>query len=353
MGKVRVLVVDDSAFMRYTISHHLSAQPDMEVVGLAADGVEGVEQVEALRPDVITLDVEMPRLDGLSALRQIMAKHPLPVVMMSSLTKEGAAVTVEALTVGAVDFVTKPSQSISVHQVLGELAEKVRQAARARVRAPVTAASPQKRPAAPAPGGRLERLVVIGSSTGGPGALREVIGRLPVDLPAGVVVVQHMPPSFTRSLAERLDDLSAVPVKEAAAGDRVQVGQVLIAPGGLHMTVNRNGEIQLNDGPTVNGVKPAVDVTMVSAAAAFGDRVLAVVLTGMGHDGRDGSRAIKHAGGRTIVQDEATCIVYGMPRSVVEAGLADTVLPIDQIADGISQALSQTTPKSRIVRQTA
>lgn len=355
MSKVRVLVVDDSAFMRYTISHHLSTQADMEVVGLASDGVEGVEQVEALRPDVVTLDVEMPRLDGLSALRQIMAKHPVPVVMMSSLTKEGAAITVEALTVGAVDFVTKPSQSISVHQVLGELAEKVRQAARARVRAPGSGAAPRARVApAPAPAGaRVERLVVIGSSTGGPGALREVIGRLPAGLPAGVVVVQHMPPNFTRSLAERLDELSAVPVKEAVAGDRVQVGQVLLAPGGLHMTLNRNGDIQLADGPTVNGVKPAVDVTMMSAAAAFGERVLAVILTGMGHDGRDGSRAVKQAGGRTIVQDEATCIVYGMPRSVVEAGLADVVLPIDQIADGISQALSQPAPKSRIVRQTA
>ncbi|MHB0877688.1 MAG: protein-glutamate methylesterase/protein-glutamine glutaminase [Anaerolineae bacterium] len=352
MSKVRVLVVDDSAFMRYTISHHLSSQADMEVVGLASDGIEGVEQVEALRPDVVTLDVEMPRLDGLSALRQIMAKHPLPVVMMSSLTKEGAAVTVEALTLGAVDFVNKPSQSISVHQVLGELAEKVRQAARAHVRAPRQSQSPRRRaPAGPA-GGPPDRIVVIGSSTGGPGALREVIGRLPVDLGAGVVVVQHMPPSFTRSLAERLDQLSAVPVKEAEAGDRVQTGQVLIAPGGLHMTLTRGGEVQLNDGPAVNGVKPAVDVTMVSVAAAFADRVLGVVLTGMGHDGRDGARAIKQAGGRIITQDEATCIVYGMPRSVAEAGLADMVLPIDQIADGITQALSQGTPKTRFMRQT-
>lgn len=353
MAKIRVLVVDDSAFMRYTVSHHLSGQPDMEVVGQASNGIEGLEQVEAHRPDVVTLDVEMPKLDGLGTLRQIMAKRPVPVVMMSSLTKEGAAVTVEALTIGAVDFVTKPSQSISVHQVLGELVDKVRQASRARVRAggPAHAA---KRAAVSAIGGEVpDRLVVIGSSTGGPGALREVVTKLPEDLPAGVLVVQHMPPNFTRSLAERLDELSAIPVKEAGRGDRLRRGQVLVAPGGMHLTISRNGEIGLNDGPAVNGVRPAIDVTMMSAVAAFGSRVLSVILTGMGHDGRDGARALKGAGGRVLAQDEATSIVYGMPRSVVEAGLADRVLAIDEIAEAITAELRQSVAGRRGARQTA
>lgn len=353
MAKIRVLVVDDSAFMRYTVSHHLSGQPDMEVVGQASNGIEGLEQVEALRPDVVTLDVEMPKLDGLGTLRQIMAKRPVPVVMMSSLTKEGAAVTVEALTIGAVDFVTKPSQSISVHQVLGELGDKVRQASRARVRAGGTARA-ARRTTASANGGEVpDRLVVIGSSTGGPGALREVVTKLPEDLSAGVLVVQHMPPNFTRSLAERLDELSAIPVKEAGRGDRLRRGQVLLAPGGMHLTINRNGEVGLNDGPVVNGVRPAIDVTMMSAVAAFGSRVLSVILTGMGHDGRDGARALKGAGGRVFAQDEATSIVYGMPRSVVEAGLADRVLAIDEIAEAITAELRQSVAGRRGVRQTA
>ncbi len=350
MAKTRVLVVDDSAFMRYTISHHLSGQADMEVVGLASNGLEALEMIEALRPNVITLDVEMPKLDGLSTLRQIMGKHPTPVIMMSSLTKEGAAVTVEALTLGAVDFVTKPSQSTGVHQVLGDLSTKVRQAAQARVRV-VRAGSGVTRRGPSAPARRLDRLVVIGSSTGGPGALREVITRLPGDLPAGVLVVQHMPPNFTRSLAERLDELSPLPVKEAERGDCLVQGQVLIAPGGQHLTIGGGGEISLNSGPAVNGVRPAVDVTLMSAVAAFGAKTLAVILTGMGHDGRDGSRALKQAGGRVMVQDEATCIVYGMPRSVAEAGLADRVVAIDAIAEAIAQMLEQPPAPNRLMRQ--
>jgi len=352
MKKIRVLVVDDSAFMRYTVSHHLSAQEDMEVVGLASDGLEGVTMVEALRPDVVTLDVEMPRLDGLGALRQIMDKNPTPVVMMSSLTKEGAAVTVEALTLGAVDFVTKPGQSTSVHQVLGELCEKVRLAARARVRTMQPSSLLQRR-LAPASDRLPDNLVLIGSSTGGPGALREVVTRFPADLNAAVLIVQHMPPNFTRSLAERLDELSALPTKEAEQGDRLQTGQVLLAPGGYHLTLTRSGEVQLNKGPAVNGVRPAVDVTMMSAVGVFGSRILAVILTGMGHDGRDGVRAVKAAGGRAIAQDEATCIVYGMPRSVVEAGLADKVLPLEAIAGEVVSMLSQPASKQQPVRQTA
>jgi len=262
----------------------------------------------------------------------------LPVVMLSSLTKEGAAVTVEALTIGAVDFVTKPSQSTSIHQVMGELAQKIQQAARAKVKV-MPAAVWARRTRASASAARPSKLVVIGSSTGGPGALHQVIPRLPADLEAGVIVVQHMPPNFTRSLAERLDMESTLPVKEAEAGDRLLTGQVFIAPGGFHLTLSQDGGIQLNKGPAVNGVRPAVDVTLLSAAALYGAATLAVILTGMGHDGRDGARAVKKAGGKVIAQDEATCVVYGMPRSVVEAGLADRILPIEEIADGICDLL--------------
>ena len=344
MTKIRVLVVDDSAFMRYTLSHHLGSQPDMEVVGMASDGLEALGLVETLRPDVITLDVEMPRLDGLSA-----------VVMMSSLTKEGAAVTVEALTAGAVDFVTKPSQTTSVHQVLGELVEKVRQAARVRVRAPAALLGTRPRAekgSTPASGSRKEvdRVVVVGSSTGGPGALRELFARLPADLPAGMVVVQHMPANFTRSLAERLDELSPMSVKEAEKGDRLYQGWALVAPGGYHVTLTRTGQVQLSEGPPVNGVKPAVDVTLMSAVAAFGEKALAVILTGMGHDGRDGARALKQAGGMVFAQDEETCVVYGMPRSVVEAGLADAVLPIEEMSGAVAEALRGRVSRNRAVR---
>jgi two-component system chemotaxis response regulator CheB len=345
-GKTRVLVVDDSAFMRFTVSHRLSREPDIEVVGLASNGLEAVEQVEALRPDVVTLDVEMPQMDGLAALRKIMSSCPTPVVMLSTLTQQGAAVTVEALTIGAVDYVAKPSQSTQVHLVLDELCRKVRQAATARVRPyrPIAGLSHRRQGAG---GGPARDLVVIGSSTGGPTALREVLSRLPANLGAAVLVVQHMPAGFTRSLAERLDGLSALPVAEAAAGDRLEQGRVLIAPGGRHLTLVGGTTVCLMEGPPVNGVRPSVDVTLSSVAAAFRHRALAVILTGMGHDGRDGVRALKQFGGRALVQDEATSTVFGMPRSVIAAGLADEVAPLDRIADRITKMLSSTAVQSR------
>jgi len=352
MAKIRALIVDDSAFMRYTLQHYFSSYEDIEVVGLASDGLEAIEQVEALHPDVVTLDVEMPRLDGLGALREIMQKRPTPVVMLSTLTKEGADVTVEALSLGAVDFVTKPTRSVGVHQVLDELVEKVRQAARAHVRLRRWRTPPKRQESKPE-GRPPQKLVVIGSSTGGPGALHEVLTQLPGDLPAAVVVVQHMPPNFTRSLAERLDELSAVAVKEAATGDHLRTGHVLIAPGDFHLTLTGKGEVVLGKGPRVNGVRPAADVTMMSAAATFRHRTVGVVLTGMGHDGLDGARAIKQTGGQIIAQDEDTCVVYGMPRSVVEAGLADAVLPIDQIADGIVKMVSNKRVGARSMARSA
>lgn len=347
MSVARVLVVDDSAFMRVTLTRLLSEDPELQVVGTARDGIDALEKVEALRPDVITLDVEMPRMDGLEFLRQLMMTRPTPVVMLSSLTQEGADTTVEALALGAVDFASKPQRLTTIHQISDDLVAKVKRAARARV---VQTTSP-RRPAIAEPGptaissaragsrGAWQNLLVIGSSTGGPRALRQVLSGLPADLPTPVLVVQHMPPGFTRSLAANLDQCTPLRVREAAAGDVLERGVALVAPGGYHMTPTREGVIRLDQGPTVNGVRPSVDVTLLGTVAVYGGHVLAVVLTGMGRDGLDGAMALKRAGGIVLAEHESTCVVYGMPRSIVEAGLADEVAPIDQMADAILRHL--------------
>ncbi|NPV08773.1 MAG: chemotaxis-specific protein-glutamate methyltransferase CheB [Anaerolineae bacterium] len=345
MSTTRVVVADDSAFVRYTVSHHLSCQPDLEVVGLASNGVEAVEQVEALRPDVVVLDVEMPLMDGLSALRQVMSRRPTPVVMMmNGLAREGAASTVEALVSGAVDFITKPGQLTGVHQVLGELGHKVRQAAGARVRAH----RPLRQRALSREGesaGPSEHLVLVGTSGGGPAALGEVIGRLPADLDACVVVVQHMGAPFTRALAEQLDRISLLPVREAAAGDRVERRQVLIVPGGRYLTLTEERELCLTAGPPGGGRRLTLDLALESAAQVFGRRALAAILTGLGRDGLAGARALKERGGRVLAQDEATSVFYEMPGSVVEAGLADEVVPLDLMADTIAEMVKATEPR--------
>lgn len=347
MSIARVLVVDDSAFMRVTLTKLLSEDPELQVVGTARDGIDALEKVETLRPDVITLDVEMPRMDGLEFLRQLMATRPVPVVMLSSLTQEGADTTVEALALGAVDFAGKPQRLTTIHQISDDLVAKVKRAARARV----VQTTPPRRTAIAEPGptaispvragarGMWQNLLVIGSSTGGPRALRQVLSGLPADLPTPVLIVQHMPPGFTRSLAANLDQCSPLRVREAAAGDVLERGVALVAPGGYHMTPTREGVIRLDQGPTVNGVRPSVDVTLLGTVAVYGGRVLAVVLTGMGHDGLDGAMALKRAGGIVLAEHESTCVVYGMPRSIVEAGLADEVAPIDQMADAILRHL--------------
>lgn len=347
MSIARVLVVDDSAFMRVTLTKLLSEDPELQVVGTARDGIDALEKVETLCPDVITLDVEMPRMDGLEFLRQLMAIRPTPVVMLSSLTQEGADTTVEALALGAVDFAGKPQRLTTIHQISDDLVAKVKRAARARV--VQTTASRRSMIAEPGPTaissvragarGVWQNLLVIGSSTGGPRALRQVLSGLPADLPAPVLIVQHMPPGFTRSLAANLDQCSPLRVREAAAGDALERGVALVAPGGYHMTPTREGVIRLDQGPTVNGVRPSVDVTLLGTVAVYGGRVLAVVLTGMGHDGLDGAMALKRAGGIVLAEHESTCVVYGMPRSIVEAGLADEVAPIDQMADAILRHL--------------
>ncbi|MHB9145935.1 MAG: protein-glutamate methylesterase/protein-glutamine glutaminase [Symbiobacteriia bacterium] len=339
-----MLVVDDSAFMRKILTDLLSQDPEVTVVGTARDGLDALERVEAVAPDVVTLDVEMPRLDGLGTLRELMRRRPLPVVMVSSLTREGAETTIRALAAGAVDFVAKPSGAISLDmaKVAAELVAKVKAASRAR---PRVAAEPE--PAGPGPAraptspatfsrvGTAERVIVIGCSTGGPGALHQVVPRLPRDLAAGVLVVQHMPPGFTRSLADRLNEISPLSVREAQTGEPIVPGTVLVAPGNYHMLVDEHRRIRLNQDPPLHGVRPAVDRTLESAAAVFGRHTLAVIMTGMGYDGARGVAIVRRAGGRAIAEDESTCVVYGMPRVVIETGNADRIVPLGQIGQAI------------------
>ncbi len=335
---IRVLVVDDSAFMRYTINRHLDADPAISVVGSAKDGVEALEKISSLKPDVVTLDVEMPRLDGLSTLEQIMKRFPTPVVMLSSLTAKGAQTTIKALMLGAVDFVQKPTGSAETRAVMTVLVEKVKAAAgvhMAKVQKPVTSLPTAAHHSAMRPFSANDPLVVIGSSTGGPKALQEVIPHLPADLQAAVVIVQHMPAGFTKSLAQRLNDMSPLSVQEATDGDRLAKGLILLAPGDYHMEIHDNRRIKLTKAPRRNHVRPAVDITMETAADHFGKSVLGVILTGMGSDGTDGARRIKARGGHIIAENEETSVVYGMPRSVVEAGLADTVVPLPEVAQTI------------------
>jgi two-component system chemotaxis response regulator CheB len=345
---IRVMVVDDSAFMRYTITQRLAEAQDLSVVGTARDGEEALSLIPKLNPDVITLDVEMPRLNGLSTLRQIMTRFPRPVIMLSSLTCEGASETIQALTWGAVDFIAKPASKANIEAVMDELIGKIRRAPRARI-LPLGAYRTEAPPAESKRTslsrrdarrvGPQDKVVVIGASTGGPRALSTVVPRLPQDLPAAVLIVQHMPAGFTRSLAERLDAESAIVVKEASHGDRLEVGQALVAPGGFHLVLDGSGEIALNQKDPVHGVRPAIDVTMASVVQRYGRRTIGVILTGMGSDGSHGSVLIHAAGGRVIAEDESSCVVWGMPRSVAEAGAADVVVPLPEVPRAIQNAV--------------
>lgn len=343
----RVLVVDDSALARMVISRRISLDPEIEVVGVAFDGIDALEKVKSLRPDVVTLDVEMPRMDGLTALSHIMAECPTAVVMLSRLTEEDAEVTIKALETGAVDFFLKPSMldKGGLSKAIAGLNDKIKMAGRVdmsrvvralrsgtgRYRSPEMLA-PSARAGAPRP---QRNVVIIGSSTGGPKALCQVLPGLPRDISAAILVVQHMPMGFTTSLARRLGVLSQVEVREAAAGDKLKDGRALVAPGNFHMVIDAGDVVTLHQEPARNGVRPSIDVTMESVAANPGYRCIGVVLTGMGSDGRDGAAAIKKAGGTVIVQDEPTSVIYGMPRSVAESGHADKVLPLDRITDEI------------------
>jgi len=354
---IRVLIVDDSAFMRNALGKMLSADPEIEVAGTARDGIEALEKIAVLKPDLVTMDIEMPRMDGIEALRRIMATQPLPVIMVSSLTVEGAHATLEALEIGAVDFLSKNLADLSVNilQVREALLEKVKQIGRRRLRQ--TGRAPRPVPpqqAAPAPlpaeavrtDYRKERriaVVAIGTSTGGPKALQDVIPKLPKDFPVPVVVVQHMPPAFTAPFAERLSELSRVRVKEAEEGEPLKPGIVLVAPGRGHLSVRRGrvGEcyVTIDENRPELIYRPSADIMMLSVADVYPGRALGVILTGMGNDGEKGMRAIKDSGGRTIAQNEETCVVYGMSRASIEAGIVDKVVPLYEVVGEIVNAV--------------
>ncbi len=349
---VKVMIVDDSAFMRFAISQQLNEHPEITVIGTASNGRDALKLIPKLQPDVITLDVEMPHMDGLTTLRHIMTEFPRPVIMFSNLTKEGAAETIQALMLGAVDFIAKPVNRVDIREVMKDMTLKIVQVARAKVK--YVQLHPLVRSAAKRPETTAKKLrayqkdtpvILIGSSTGGPGALSEVIPMLPHDFPSPVLIVQHMPAGFTHSLSERLNLISQLSVKEAEPGDPLMVGQVLLAPGGFHMTIDESEHIALNQKPTVHGVRPAVDVTLTSLIQRFGKNVVAVIMTGMGSDGTHGASLLHNDGGYVIAEDESTCVVWGMPRSVVEAGAADAVLPRPQIVSAIEEAIRKLTSR--------
>ncbi|MBN1376635.1 MAG: chemotaxis response regulator protein-glutamate methylesterase [Dehalococcoidia bacterium] len=353
--RIRVLIVDDSAFARLMISKHLSSDPEIAIAGVARDGVDAIKKIKSLKPDVITLDVEMPRIDGITALERIMSDCPTPVVMLSNLTAEGADVTIRALEFGAIDFFLKPSllNLTGADNSSDELITKVKQASRIDV-ARVTSRllrisqglqrSKAKKNQEPKPKrSKLNHVVIIGTSTGGPRALYEVVPNIAADIDAAFLIVQHMPPKFTKSIADRLNDLSQIRVKEAEASDVVANGQALVAPGGFHMVVNHSGQIVLNQDRPRCGLRPAADVTMEAAAKACGAKCLGVILTGMGSDGTQGAAMIKAGGGLILAEHESTCVVYGMPRSVAEAGLVDKVVPLNRIVNEIGEVCSKST----------
>jgi two-component system, chemotaxis family, protein-glutamate methylesterase/glutaminase len=338
-ARIRVLVVDDSAFVRKAVERMLGTADDIEVVGFAADGVEGLARARELRPDVVTLDVRMPRLGGLETLERLMAEQPVPVLLLSTLTQEGAEVTLRGLELGALDFVDKSSvQPMSMLSLADELVAKIRALGGARVRprprpAPSSSAAV---PAAPA------ECVVIAASTGGPAALQTVVGGLPAGFPAAVLVVQHIPRGFTRSLAERLDARSSLPVREARDGEPVEPGSVLVAPAGIHSRVVRRGgrvEVALEEEPRGALHRPSADVVMASTAEVFGPAAVGVVLTGMGSDGTEGLRAIREKGGLTLAESEETSVIYGMPKAAIEAGVVQRVVPLEKVAGEILAAV--------------
>ena len=375
---VKVLVVDDSGFFRRRVSEILSADPTIQVIGTATNGKEAIDQALALKPDVITMDYEMPMMDGITAVRHIMQRCPTPVLMFSSLTHEGARVTLDALDAGAVDFLPKNFEDISRNpeKVKQMLCEKVHSISRSNRRmssysapvpaaaaptpaprpglggfvAPAAAAAPVRTtpiasrggpvptPAAAAPKRKAYKLVAIGTSTGGPVALQRVLTQLPGNFPAPIVLVQHMPAAFTKAFAERLDKLCRISVKEAEDGDILRPGLALLAPGGKQMMIDGRGAVRILPGDERLNYKPCVDITFGSAAKSYGDKVLAVVLTGMGADGREGARMLKQGGSQVWAQDEASCVIYGMPMAIIKAGLADAVYSLDDIGRHLAEA---------------
>jgi two-component system chemotaxis response regulator CheB len=340
MAKIRVLIVDDSALMRQILSSILSSDPGIEVIGTAPDPLVAREKIKALNPDVMTLDVEMPGMDGIAFLEKVMTLRPMPVVMVSSLTEKGAEVTMRAMELGAVDVFCKPADSASGGFLAHgpELIDKVKAAAASKVRALVDHG---RRPATKLSVTQIykstDRLVAIGSSTGGVEALRDIVLALPPDAPP-IVIAQHIPPRFSTSFAERLDGLAAVRVKEAEDNERILAGHVYIAPGDRHLTVKRSGAALMthtHDGPLMSGHKPSVDVLFHSVAEVCGSNAVGVILTGMGRDGAEGLLAMRQAGAETIGEDESSCVVYGMPKAAKDLGGVAREMALSRIADEI------------------
>jgi two-component system chemotaxis response regulator CheB len=337
LAATRVVVADDSALMRRLLADAL-ASAGYEVVGEARDGDEALALCRSSRPDVLTLDLAMPGLDGLGVLRALRdAASPVPVVVVSAFSPAHGARAVDALAEGAVDLVRKPAFGEDMDAFLAELAQKVRLAAASRPRGAAAApVAPPPPPEPPRPTARAPRAVVIATSTGGPRALSELVPRLPASLGRGALIVQHMPAGFTSSLAQRLDRASRLRVVEAAGGERLDPGIALLAPGGSHLRIGAGGVARLSDEAAIGGLRPRADLTIGDVASIYGENTLLVVLTGMGKDGLDGARAVKARGGVVLAEAEATCTVYGMPRAVVEAGLADRVLPLGELAAAIA-----------------
>jgi two-component system chemotaxis response regulator CheB len=348
--KIRVLIVDDSAVTRLVLADMIRRDPDLELAGAESNGRKALENLDALRPDVVVLDVEMPEMNGIETVTLLRARQPrLPVIMFSSYTEEGAAVTIEALTCGAADFVAKPSNTTDAAKALAHVREqllpriKILGRPRRNDARPMVVSHKVTHPSTPS---RAENhhveLICVAVSTGGPRALEVLLTPLPASFPVPIVIVQHMPPTFTRHLAERLASLCAISVKEVQNGATLHPGTALLAPGDFHVVIKRSGERALlvtNQDPPENSCRPSADVLFRSAAKTFGPGTLAVVLTGMGHDGLAGSEEIHHAGGRILVQDEASSVVWGMPGSVARANLADKIMAIDQLSGEIMRRL--------------
>lgn len=340
--KIKVLVVDDSFLMRKVISDIINSDEGLEVIGKAKDGQEALDKIASLSPDVVTLDLNLPVVDGIDVLTRIMKSHPTRIIMFSAYTRSGASATMRALELGAVDFIAKPSGEISLglDKLKEEITTKIKLAAEVNLDKYISAQGAGPALATPKVHAKVRNLVVIGASTGGPKAILELVQGLSAELPACFLIVQHMPKGFTMSFAERISWQSGMRAKEAEEGDELSEGKILVAPAGYHMTLDRQGEsvfVHLNQDPLVNFVRPSIDVTMFSAAEVFGKKCVAVVLTGMGRDGADGSRKVKDAGGAVIIQDEKSSVVWGMPRSVFKEGTADAILPIAEIPDAIAR----------------
>jgi two-component system chemotaxis response regulator CheB len=342
--KIKVLVVDDSAIVRKIFNEELSKETDIEVVGTAPDPYIARDKIVKLKPDVLTLDIEMPRMDGLTFLKKLMKYYPLPVIIVSSLTPKGSAMALEAIEDGAVEVLAKPGGAYSVGDMCIQLKEKIRAASRAILNKKTGPRTDMKIVTA---GDSLkvttQKVIAIGASTGGTDALREILVNMPINAP-GIVIVQHMPANFTSAFAERLNQISQIEVKEAQDGDSVINGRALIAPGNFHLLIRRSGAkyyVNVKDGPLVHHQRPAVDVLFHSVAQYVGNNAVGVVLTGMGADGAKGLLAMKESGARTLAQDEASCVVYGMPKEAVRIGAAERSVPLERMAQEIINVVSQ------------